>query len=316
MSSPKVSILTSVFKSEALIRPAIDSVLKQTFADFEWIIINDATPDKSIAIIEEFKDSRIKIIHNEVNLGLPASLNKGLDICRGEYIARMDTDDVCYLNRLEEQVKFMDTNSDIDVAGTWVNLTGDKTGIWKTPISHDEIKCKLIFSNAIAHPSVIIRASEFKKHNFRYDEKLRRIQDYDLWVRASQKLKLANIPKELLYYRIDDGAKSDSVIESAKQTMYHIRTFQLSSLNIQLTENENKHIHYISMGVLEKVDCELLAKVFTRIIKANSSNEVYSSSHLLKIIGRVWIRLILKNSKAIINLNSTLIKAVVRSLLT
>jgi glycosyltransferase involved in cell wall biosynthesis len=314
MNNPKISVLTSVYNSADLLRPAIESILNQTFTDFEWIIINDSTPDNSIEIIESYDDPRIKIIHNKTNLGLAASLNKGLELCKGEYIVRMDTDDVCYQNRLEEQIKFMDANTNISIAGTWVNLTGDKTGVWKTPISHDEILCKLIFSNAIAHPSVIIRNFEFKKYNLKYDEKLRRIQDYDLWVRAAQKLKLANLPKPLLYYRIDDNAKSDDVIKWAKQVMYHIRAFQLSKLDITLTEDENKNIHFITMGALQKVNIKLLANIFSRIIEANNSKKVYSNSYLLKIIGRTWIRLILTKPKAILHINKTLIKAILNSL--
>lgn len=314
MSSPKVSILTSVYKSEVLIRPAIESVLNQTFKDFEWVIINDATPDNSIAIIEEYNDPRVKIIHNNENLGLPASLNKGIELCKGQYIARMDTDDICYPNRLEEQVKFMEANPDIAIAGSWVSLTGDKKGIWKTPISHEEIKCKLIFSNAIAHPSVIIRSSELKKHSFKYDEKLKRIQDYDLWVRAAQKLRLANIPQPLLYYRIDDNAKSEEVIEWAKQIMFNIRAFQLNTLGVNLTKEENKNIHFISMGALTKVNTKVLANIFSRIIIANNRKEVFSSKYLEKIIGRIWIRLTLAKPKAMLQLNKTLIQAISKSL--
>ncbi len=316
MSKPKVSVLTSVYKSAALIRPAIESVLGQTFTDFEWIIINDATPDKSIEIIESYKDPRIKIIDNSDNLGLAASLNKGLAVCKGKYIIRMDTDDVCYLNRFETQVRFMDANPKITVAGSWVNLTGDWSGIWKTPTTHEEIKCKLLLNSAIAHPSVILRKSELQKYNLQYNEQLKKIQDYDLWVRAIAKVRFANIPKVLMDYRIDIAAKSADVVKRSNEIIYSIRKRQLKNLGIEVTENEANNLHFVSANLLKKVDYKVIGKLFTLILKANKSKKQYSAKFLDKQLGRTWIRLILKHPKAIFNTNKTLFTAALKGLFT
>lgn len=315
MSNPRISVLTSIYNSAELIRPAIESVLKQTFSDFEWIIINDATPDNSIEIIESYNDPRIKIYHNETNLGLAASLNKGLALCTGEYIVRMDTDDVCYPNRFERQVAFMDANPEIAVAGTWVNLTGDWKGIWKTPVSHEEIKCKLLFNSAIAHPSVIMRKSELQKHDLRYSEELKKIQDYDLWTRAIRIVRFANIPEVLLDYRIDIAAKSAEIVKRSNAVIYGIRRRQLKTLGIEITETEEDNLHFVSANQLEKVDSKIVKDLFSKILKANKAKGLYSTKFLNKQLGRTWIRLILKQPKAIFNTNLVLLNASVKGLL-
>ncbi|NHJ46179.1 MAG: glycosyltransferase family 2 protein, partial [Asgard group archaeon] len=112
-SKIKVTVLMSVFNGEKYLREAIDSVLHQTFTDFEFLIINDGSTDNSVEIINSYDDERIHLVHNEQNIGLAASLNKGINLARGEYIARMDCDDINHQTRLEKQVKFMDKNPDI-----------------------------------------------------------------------------------------------------------------------------------------------------------------------------------------------------------
>lgn len=316
MSNPKISVLTSVYNSADLLRPAIESVLNQTFTDFEWIIINDATPDNSIEIIESYNDPRIKIIHNKTNLGLAASLNKGLELCKGKYIVRMDTDDVCYPNRFEQQVNYMDTHNEIAIAGSWVNLTGDWSGVWKTPITHEEIKCKLLFNSAIAHPSVIIRKSELLKHNLQYSEELKKIQDYDLWARAIRVVRFANIPEVLMDYRIDIAAKSAEVVKRSNEVIYAIRSRQLKSLGIEITETEADNLHFVSANQLEKVDTKLIGRLFSIILKQNKSKNLYSVKYLNKQLGRTWIRLIIKQPKAIFSTKITLLTAAIKGLLT
>ncbi len=314
MTNPKISVLTAVYNSAELIRPAIESVLNQTFGDFEWVIINDATPDNSIEIIESYDDPRIKIYHNQTNMGLAASLNKGLDLCTGEYIARMDTDDVCYPNRFEQQVKFMESHPEIAIAGSWVNLTGDWKGLWKTPVSHEEIQCKLLFNSAIAHPTVIMRKSMLDKFSLRYDDRLKKIQDYDLWVRASQVVKLANIPEVLLDYRIDIQAKSPEVVKRSNEVIYGIRQMQLSRLGIQLSSNDADNFHYISANQLNKVDTKAINNLFRDILAKNKQAKIYNQKALQRHLGRTWIRMVLKKPTAIFSTPLSLMITAIKSL--
>jgi glycosyltransferase involved in cell wall biosynthesis len=137
--SPYVTVLMPVYNTEMYLKEAIDSILNQTFRDFEFIVINDGSTDSTSDIIESYSDPRIIYLQNEKNLGVATSLNKGLSIAKGTYIARMDGDDVSRCDRLEKQVAFMDANPEIGVCGTWLETIGDRNEVWSPPRNHDQI---------------------------------------------------------------------------------------------------------------------------------------------------------------------------------
>jgi glycosyltransferase involved in cell wall biosynthesis len=200
---PKISVVMSVYNCEKYIKEAIYSILNQNFGDFEFIIINDGSTDKTREIIEEYKDERIKVINNK-NKGLTKSLNEGIELAKGEYIARMDADDISLRERFEKQVEFLDFNTDIYMCGTWAEFI-DENGVFlkdfKRPITDKEIKKELLFHNPFIHSSVMIRKSVFDKVGL-YNESFRYAQDYELWTRVVAKLKTANLPEALLKYRV------------------------------------------------------------------------------------------------------------------
>jgi glycosyltransferase involved in cell wall biosynthesis len=203
--TPKVTVLMPVYNGEKYLREAIDSILNQTFKDFEFLIINDGSTDSSQTIVESYDDPRIHLI-NQKNKGLSETLNIGLDLSNGEYIARMDADDISMNNRLSEQVSFMDKNRDVGICGTFaiiIDKNGHGIGRIVSPQKHEEIKAQLLFNTSLAHPSVIFRKSIFKIHNLQYLNV--KSEDYELWVRSANITKLANINKFLIKYRYGVG---------------------------------------------------------------------------------------------------------------
>ena len=184
----------AVKDGEKYLRQAVDSVLQQTFGDFEFIIIDDYSVDSSTKIIEEYKDLRIRFIRNQSHLGLTKSLNIGLDIAKGEYIARLDADDVCLPKRFEDQIRFLNKHPQIGVLGTGISLIDDQGTIQDVhfPTDHDLIKWQLCFYNPIAHPSAMMRLATVKQAGG-YDPALIHSQDYDLWWRMSFISELANL---------------------------------------------------------------------------------------------------------------------------
>lgn len=200
----KVTVLMPVYNGGKYLKEAIESILNQTYKDFDLLIINDGSTDNSEEVILEFSDERIKYIKNGKNMGLIETLNKGLDLISGEYIARMDQDDISLPKRLEKQVKFMDENRDIVVSGTYAKVFGEgiKEYIWKVPICSEEIKVSLLFTCSLLHPSVILRNNSFKIQNLKYNELHKNAEDYGLWLETSFNNKLGNIPEVLLKYRI------------------------------------------------------------------------------------------------------------------
>lgn len=207
----------SVYNGEKFLKEAIESVLNQTFRDFEFIIINDVSTDSSLEIISSFKDERIKLVQNEERLELTKSLNKGLKLAQGKYIARMDADDVCKNNRLEKQLKFMEVNENIAVCGTYANLIDDnstKIGELKHHTDFESIRGKIFFDNVLIHSSAFFRKDFIVKIGM-YNEEFIRSQDYELWFRViANKGEISNIPENLVDFRVH----SNNIASSIKAT--------------------------------------------------------------------------------------------------
>lgn len=201
---PMISVLMSAYNAGKYVHEAIDSILKQTFKDFEFIIIDDASTDNTRKIISSFVDKRIKLIKNKRNLGLARSLNKGLGLCSGKYIARMDADDISLPDRLDTQFNHLKVNKDTGIVGSWIECFDGRFNkkIIKYPVNNDEIRSMLLFDCVIAHPSVLMRKSVLDKYKLRYDHKMLTAGDYEFWSKVITKTKISNINKVLLLYRI------------------------------------------------------------------------------------------------------------------
>jgi glycosyltransferase involved in cell wall biosynthesis len=203
MKNPKVTVLMSVYNGEKYLKEAIDSILNQTFKDFEFLIINDGSTDRTKEILSSYDDSRIKIIVNEKNIGLTKSLNKGLKVAKGEYIARQDADDISTTERLRKEVDFLDNNKEYTVVGTFLNVMDENSkiiGKIDKPIENGEIKKFLQKDNCIAHGSAMIRKYDLLNVGL-YDGSIEKAQDYELFLRISEKYKLYNIPEYLYIWR-------------------------------------------------------------------------------------------------------------------
>lgn len=200
--SPKVSVLMAVYNAEKYLPEAVDSILGQSFTDFECLIVDDGSTDHSLEIINSYRDPRIEVVRNPRNLGLTRTLNRGLDLARGEYIARMDSDDVSLPERLDRQVAYLDAHPQVGVCGTWakdIDSRGVVTGVRETPVGKD-LEREYWRPSPIIHPSAMIRRSHLGR--LRYDERIPYAQDFDLWLRIRAEHKLGNLPKHLLLYRV------------------------------------------------------------------------------------------------------------------
>lgn len=217
--TPKISVVMSVYNGEKYLREAIDSVLSQSFGDFEFIIINDGSNDDSLSIIKSYTDARIKLIDNGVNKGLIYSLNKGFDNAKGKYILRFDADDICLKDRFEIQYNFMESNPEIALMSAYATWFFDGckfiSRTIKSATENEKIKAKFIFENHINHSCVILRRELIEKEKYRYDKKYLHIEDYGLWLQIAQKYKVATLDKVLLKCRISRA----SVTSTANRDM-------------------------------------------------------------------------------------------------
>jgi glycosyltransferase involved in cell wall biosynthesis len=219
---PRISVIMSVYNAEKYLAESIESILGQTYRDFEFIIINDGSTDNSANIIKTYKDTRIKYFYQK-NQGLSVALNFGIGRAKGKYIARMDADDISLPQRFEKQLDFMDEYSDIGLLGTNIEVI-DKDNAFRSVISlltqPDDLKFGEVFCNQVAHGTVFIRREILKKSGL-YDSSMEPAEDADLWRRISHYTKMANLKEPLYRYR-EHGAgvtqKIDRVHEAALRT--------------------------------------------------------------------------------------------------
>ena len=210
---PRVSVIMSVYNNEAVVAQAIDSILEQTFGDFEFLIVNDGSTDGSRAILDAYarRDSRIRLFH-EPNRGLIASLNLMLERARGELIARMDGDDIALPARFERQVAYFDMHPDCGVLGTNTHEIDDAGAVTECtdfhPFDHAEILIALRQASPFCHSSVMMRRDVLAAAGG-YRAAYRHCEDYDLWLRLSTRTRLANLPDRLLLYRRSPGQVSN-----------------------------------------------------------------------------------------------------------
>lgn len=194
-----------VYNGECHLKEAIESILNQTLIDFEFIIINDGSTDKTRSILENYHDPRIVLVHNPKNMGLTQSLNKGLNIAQGAYLARMDADDIALPLRLEKQVYFLENCLAVGILGSsclLIDPNGQEIGLKQMPTSNLDIRWTSLLANPFIHPTVMIRRDILIQNGLRYDESFQTSQDYDLWVRILNNTCGANLNEPLLQYRV------------------------------------------------------------------------------------------------------------------
>lgn len=219
-SKPRVSVLMAVHNGQRYVREALESIYRQTYQDFEVIIVDDGSTDGTGEILMDMKDSRTFIHRNAENLGLTKSLNIGLQHCRGDYVARMDADDISHRERLAKQVRLLDENSDCLVVGCWcrwLDAQGQVAGTWEPKTQTDEIAARLLVGNCIAHGSAVIRRAALVEAGG-YDERYRCAQDYELWLRLSESGEVRNIAAHL--YDLRDWKEAISTSKKSLQRRY------------------------------------------------------------------------------------------------
>jgi len=281
----KLSVLMCVHNGEEFLKEAVKSVLDQTFSEFEFIIIDDASTDKSPEILSSFSDPRIQVIRNEVNLGLTKSLNKGLTYAKGEFIARMDADDICLPFRFEKQIDFFTKHPDIALCGSHVTLIGSSTGLGCYPEAHEQIKVTAMANSPFAHPAVMWRRKVFDDLQLRYDEGYRTSQDFELWSRAVHKVKAANIAEPLIYYRehIKQITKSKQSNQSLNARKTKLK--QLEYLGLTPSESETiAHLCLFDGQFSEYQDATTLRAAdewMYKIVLANKAMGIYDEQLLL-----------------------------------
>lgn len=210
--NPNISVVMPVYNVEKYVFAAVQSILKQTFENFELIIIDDASTDMTYDIVNKFQDKRIIKLQNKKNIGIANTLNKGIQLAHGEFIVRMDGDDISKSNRFEKQLNFMQSNPELMISGTHMDLISSEGNFikqQKKEIGKEEIRIGLFFGHtALAHSSIIIRKQLLDSYCLRYDSAFQYAEDYDLYCRSTQYSLMNNLEESLIQYRIHDDSVS------------------------------------------------------------------------------------------------------------
>lgn len=269
---PKITVLLPVYNCELYIQTAVESILNQTFTDFEFLIIDDASTDATVAIVKSYTDSRIQLIQKPMNSGYTNSLNYGLQLAKGEYIARMDGDDISYPERFAQQIAYFEAHPDVVVCGTTYKIVGNDKRI-TLPEHNEDIKIGLLFGNCILHSSVMIRKKALDNFSIRYDTSKEPAEDYDLWVRLLSLGKLHNLQEVLLEYRLYGNQVSRKRAKEQKKNDIAIKFQLLQYLGVQWTENEAEFLErqFGKMEVVAFKDLKIFKQIQKKLETANTT---------------------------------------------
>lgn len=241
----KISVLMPVYNTkEEYLRTSIESILSQTFTDFEFIIVNDGSTNNAEEVILSYKDSRIKYVKQE-NQGIVGALNNGWSKASGKYIARMDSDDIAYPERFAKQVKFLEENPEYSLVGSWAKIIPSKN-IIKLP---QDIKIMDLLADCMfIHPSIMFNKADFEKFNLQYETGFEYAEDYCLYANAVKHLKMTNLQEVLLDYRVYPENSSSKNRDVRIKSSFKVQDLILENLS----NDKNLQEKILNLAYLKK----------------------------------------------------------------
>lgn len=271
-SLPKISVLMPVYNCELYVREAIESILHQTYTDFEFLIIDDASTDATASIIKSYDDPRIQLIEKPVNTGYTNSLNQGLKIAKGKYIARMDGDDICMPERFFKQVTYLDAHPETVLCATAFKVIGREI-YFGSPEKHDAIKLAFLNGNPVCHSSVMMRKETLDSHSIIYDKTKEPAEDYAMWIRLLFLGKLYIFPEILVEYRVYPNQVSAKRAEEQMKIDIEMRFQLLSHLDLVIEPEEYSFLdkYFRNIKFLEYNELLIFKKLQKKLSKSNEA---------------------------------------------
>ena len=320
----KISVIMPTYNTQiSILKEAVDSILNQTFCDFEFIIIDDGSTNDTYEYLKSIPDERIKIIKNDTNIGITKSLNIGFRAAKGKYIARMDSDDIAFPDRFEKQYAFMESHPDVFVCGTQVSYFNDKTlPVLKTDdqtkkqsafikrkacrkkenteIVNSKVedmesyRVRMLFTNpGPVHPTAFFNNEKLIQYQIDYNEGLEYAQDYDLWMRISPVGQICTLPEVLLYYRLHSGQISKAHREKQIECDQMTQRKLLEQLLDKVSEEDLSFHYQHSSGYYNNAKISPRAvHWYKRILSANKERKIYDQKKLVLYIDCIKTRLI------------------------
>jgi len=290
MRKPSISVLMPVYNAAPYLKEAIDSILSQTFSDFEFLIINDGSTDNSEEIILSYNDTRIRYVKNEQNIKLIATLNRGIALCKGEYIARMDADDVSLPTRLETQFTFMESHPDVALCGSWFVSLDNDHNISKYKPTHNEIMFQMLFQCHLCHPSLMLRRKNILYFDLKFDINFSHAEDYDFFVRIGRHFQLANIQEVLLKYRIHEGSVSAKHKSIQIENSIKIKQREFHNIGIEINNILLEDFTRLNYQDYDKIlsSTTTIKTLLEDLILANEKAKYFDQAYFSKKLSSLW----------------------------
>ena len=280
MTNPRVSILMPVYNVAPFLREAMDSILTQTFQDFELIVLDDCSPDNSAEILDTYTDERIVRYRGEKNMGLSNVLNVGMAIARGEFIARMDSDDISTPERLATQVAYLDAHPEVDLCSCGMELFAAKQETWVRETNVEDVKITALFHSPILHASSMWRRASFERVGLRFLQEMVPAEDYDMWTRAmAAGLRLVNIPEVMYLYRIHPSQATTQTDKTARKD----REVKSNYLRMLYPEQDMSDVDLLP--TLMASDLGRIKQSVVRLLEANKRAPFFEVARLER---RLW----------------------------
>ncbi len=278
MKTPRISILMPIYKVETYLREAVDSILAQTFTDFELICLDDCSPDNSAAILDTYTDLRIVRYRGETNVGLANILNVGMTLARGELIARMDSDDISLPNRLQVQVDYLDAHPEAALCSCGMQQFGAANVTMAYNNTLDDIRFNAFFFSPVLHASSVWRKEKFA--TLRFEQDFVPAEDYRMWTQALLRgVKLANIPDVLYWYRIHP-TQATKHVDASLRVQERVRQEYVAGLFPQATAEEQNML--VGLEQIGEKSLEQLYEAMQLLVRLNAQTHVFDEAYLCK----------------------------------
>ena len=294
MHRPAVTVFIPVYNRGRYLAQAVDSMLAQTYRDFEILILDDGSEDDSLEIARSYRDPRVRVEANSKNLGNTPTRNRGIDLSRGRFIATLDSDDFAMPERLAKQVDYLEAHKDCVAVGSWIRKQDDATGtsrLKRHPLTSREMKAWFPWHNSLSQTSIMVRADTLKR--LRYDESYEQCQDYDLHIRLAREHDIANLPEALTVKRLHSDQTTQKVRIGSESKLRVIRRL-LQEMEIEPTQKELE-FHYIltrpelRRGALNGDSLDVAATWLRRLLGANARVQFLPEPEFSRVVASVWI---------------------------
>ena len=297
VESPLVTVLMPVYNGQSYLGEAIESILNQSYKNFEFLIINDGSTDKTKEIICSYSDPRIRYVENETNIRLIATLNKGILLANGEYIVRMDADDISLPQRIEKQVAFMESHPAVGVCGSGFMIFGNSERQVRYPLMHKEISVSMLFFNPICHPASIWRTCIIKKHGLQFDPEYLHAEEYKFWIDFGKYAEFANIDQVLLNYREHTLQVSNKEAAIQNKTAVRIRKELFAQFGVFLNDQEMELWEELISVSDHFSNPDRVLLLLEKVVDIAKKNERFDNNCFIRKLAKKWKNALLQKQE-------------------